>query len=67
MTNQAPLAFVKMNGIVNAFLRSDKGMTYIDQNALQAVGGSPEDLKAFVAAELKKWKPVIETANISIQ
>lgn len=58
---------VKMNGIVNAFLKSDKGMTYIDQNALQAVGGSPEDLKAFVAAELQKWRPVIEKANISIQ
>ena len=57
----------KMNGALNAFLKSDKGKALLEQNALQAVGGSPDDLKAFIASELAKWKPVIEAAKISMQ
>ena len=33
---------------------------------MQGVGGSPEDLKAFIAGELAKWGPVIEAAKISM-
>jgi hypothetical protein len=33
---------------------------------LQAVGGSPEVLKEFIASELTKWRPVIEAAKISM-
>ena len=42
---------IKLNNAVNAFLKSDKGKTVLEQNALQGVGGSPEDLKAFIAGE----------------
>ena len=37
-----------MNKAVNAFLKSDKGKAMLEQNSLQGVGGSPEDLKAFI-------------------
>jgi tripartite-type tricarboxylate transporter receptor subunit TctC len=56
----------KVNDAVNAFLRSDKGRAVLEQNALQGVGGSPEDLKAFIAGELAKWGPVIAAAKITM-
>jgi tripartite-type tricarboxylate transporter receptor subunit TctC len=65
-TGTPPEVVNKVNEVVNAFLKSDKGKTILEQNALQGVGGSPEDLKAFIASELAKWKPVIETAKIAM-
>jgi tripartite-type tricarboxylate transporter receptor subunit TctC len=56
----------KVNQAVNAFLRSDKGKTVLEQNSLQGVGGSPEDLKAFIDGERAKWRPVIEAAKIAM-
>ena len=56
----------KVNGAVNAFLQSDKGRAFLEQNTMQGVGGSPEDLKAFITGELAKWGPVIEAAKISM-
>lgn len=56
----------KLNKGVNDFLKSEKGKTVLKQNALEAVGGSPEDLKAFIAGELAKWGPVIEAAKIAM-
>lgn len=56
----------KVNNAVNAFLKSDKGKTFLEQNTMQGAGGSPEDLKAFIGGELTKWGPVIEAAKISM-
>ena len=56
----------KVNKLVNEFLTSEKGKTVLEQNALQGVGGPPDDLKAFIAGELSKWRPVIESAKISM-
>jgi len=56
----------KVNAAVNAYLKSDKGKAFLEQNTMQGVGGSPEDLKAFIAGELAKWGPVIEAAKISM-
>ncbi len=56
-----------MNKAVNDFLQSQKGKAVLEQNALQSVGGPPEDLKAFITAELAKWRPVIEAAKITMQ
>jgi tripartite-type tricarboxylate transporter receptor subunit TctC len=55
-----------LNELVNAFLKSDKGKALLAQNALQLVGGRPDDLKSFIASELAKWKPVIEAAKITM-
>ena len=30
------------------------------------IGGSPDDLKAFIDSELKKWAPLIKDANIEL-
>jgi tripartite-type tricarboxylate transporter receptor subunit TctC len=56
----------KVNNAVNAYLASDKGKAFLKQNTMQGAGGSPADLKAFIADELAKWGPVIAAANISM-
>jgi tripartite-type tricarboxylate transporter receptor subunit TctC len=56
----------KVNTAVNAFLKSDRGKTVLEQNSLQGVGGAPEDLKAFIDGERAKWRPVIEAAKIAM-
>jgi len=65
-TGTSPEIVAKLNSIVNGFLQSEKGKAILGQNALLGVGGSPDDLKAFVAAELAKWRPVIEAAKIAM-
>ncbi len=57
---------IKVNKVVNGFLKGPKGKAVLEQNALQSVGGSPEDLKTFIAGELAKWRPVIEAAKITM-
>lgn len=56
----------KVNKLTNEFLTSEKGKAVLEQNALQGVGGPPDDLKVFIAGELAKWRPVIESAKISM-
>ena len=56
----------KLNTATNAFLRSAKGRDVFATMSLQAVGGSPADLRAFITSELQKWGPVVKEANISM-
>jgi tripartite-type tricarboxylate transporter receptor subunit TctC len=56
----------KLNAATNAFLKSPKGQDALAKLSMHAVGGSPADLKAFIAAELKKWGPVVKEADISM-
>ncbi|WP_213289137.1 tripartite tricarboxylate transporter substrate binding protein [Bradyrhizobium sp. sGM-13] len=66
-TGTPPEIVMKVNTAVNAFLKSDKGKTILEQNSLQGVGGAPQDLRAFIDAERDKWRPVIEAAKIAMQ
>jgi tripartite-type tricarboxylate transporter receptor subunit TctC len=56
----------KLNAATNAFLKSPKGQEVLANLSMQAVGGPPADLKAFIASELQKWGPVVKEANISM-
>jgi tripartite-type tricarboxylate transporter receptor subunit TctC len=56
----------KLNAATNAFLKSAKGHEVLASLSMQAVGGSPAELKAFIASELQKWGPVVKEANISM-
>ena len=56
----------KLNAATNAFLKSQKGQEVLATLSMQAIGGSPADLKAFIASELQKWGPVVKEANISM-
>ena len=56
----------KLNAATNAFLRSPKGQEALVKLSMQAVGGSPADLRAFIVSELQKWGPVLKEADISM-
>ena len=56
----------KLNAATNAFLKSPKGQDVLAKLSMQAVGGAPADLKAFISSELEKWGPVVKRANISM-
>jgi tripartite-type tricarboxylate transporter receptor subunit TctC len=56
----------KLNAATNAFLKSPKGQQVLADLSMQAVGGSPGELKAFIGSELQKWAPVVKEANISM-
>ena len=34
---------------------------------MQASGGTPEDLRAFMASEVAKWGPIIKAVNITME
>jgi len=54
----------KVNAATNAYLKSPKGKAQLVQFNMQAAGGTPEDLRAYIANEQKKWGPVVKAANI---
>ena len=54
----------KLNVATNAYLKSDKAKTLFDDIGLQPAGGTPADLKAFMASEVQKWAPIVKAANI---
>ena len=56
-----------VNAKVNAFLQSNVGRAQLDRMGMIPVGGSPEDLKAYITAENAKWGPIIKEANIKLQ
>jgi tripartite-type tricarboxylate transporter receptor subunit TctC len=56
----------KLNALTNDFLKSEKGKAFLRQQAMQAAGGTPDDLKAYINSELEKWAPIIKAANISM-
>jgi tripartite-type tricarboxylate transporter receptor subunit TctC len=57
----------KVNGGVNAYLGSAKGRQDLAKFDMQAGGGTPDDLKTFMASEAAKWGPIIRAANITIE
>ena len=62
-----PEVIGKLNTLVNAYLASDKGKQDLAKFDMQAGGGAPADLKAFMAAEAAKWGPIIKAANIVME
>ena len=55
----------KLNAAANAYLKSDKAKSLFDDLGMQPAGGTPQDLKEFMASEVQKWSPIIKAANIS--
>lgn len=55
----------KLNAASNAFLQSAQAKEMFANLGIQAAGGTPADLAAFVETELKKWAPIIKAANIT--
>jgi tripartite-type tricarboxylate transporter receptor subunit TctC len=62
-----PEAVSRINAIVNAYLGSEKGKTELAKFDMLASGGTPEDLKSFMASEVAKWGPIIKAVNITME
>jgi len=56
----------KINAAVNAFINGDKGKQDLRKLDSLPAGGTPEQTKAFIAAEIRKWGPIIKAANIRL-
>jgi tripartite-type tricarboxylate transporter receptor subunit TctC len=56
----------RLNEATNLFLKSPKGQDALVRLSMQAVGGTPAELRAFITAELEKWGPIVRDANISM-
>jgi tripartite-type tricarboxylate transporter receptor subunit TctC len=56
----------KLNTLINAFLKSEQGRNDLDTLDMQPAGGTPEDLRDFIAGEVAKWGPIIKAAGIAM-
>jgi len=54
----------RLNAATNDYLKSDKAKKLFDDLGIQPAGGTPQDLKQFMASEVQKWSPIIKAANI---
>jgi tripartite-type tricarboxylate transporter receptor subunit TctC len=50
----------KVNKVTNDFVTSKEGVDAMDKLGMVPAGGTPEQLRTFMAAELEKWRPVAE-------
>jgi tripartite-type tricarboxylate transporter receptor subunit TctC len=57
---------VALNKLINEYIESDTGRQQFDSADMQAAGGTPDDLKRFIAAEVAKWGPIIKGAGITM-
>ena len=63
-----PEVLAKVNGIVNAYLKSDAGRVQVEEKLqMTRLGGTPERLKAFLASETAKWGKVIKDTHVTVQ
>ncbi len=60
-------AIGKINAAVNAYLDSEKGRQELARYDMQAGGGTPEQLRDFMASEVAKWGPIIKAAKIEME
>ena len=49
---------------VNAYLKTKAATELFEKLGIQAAGGTAQELKAFIDAELEKWAPIIKAAKI---
>jgi tripartite-type tricarboxylate transporter receptor subunit TctC len=52
--------------LVNGYIESDIGKQHLEAGDMQAAGGTPQDLKKFIAGEIAKWGPIIRSAGIAM-
>jgi tripartite-type tricarboxylate transporter receptor subunit TctC len=54
----------KLNAAANAWVKSPEAAKMFENLGIEAAGGTPDDLRAFIAAETAKWAPVVQAAGI---
>jgi tripartite-type tricarboxylate transporter receptor subunit TctC len=61
-----PEVIAKVNREVNAFIKTPKARELFDKIGMQAMGGTPEAMKSFMAEETTRWAPVVAAAKIRL-
>jgi tripartite-type tricarboxylate transporter receptor subunit TctC len=56
----------KINAVVNAYIATDKGVAQLRDLGMQAAGGTPADLIAWIKSENERWGPIIKAAGITM-
>lgn len=54
----------KLNAAANDYLKTAKAQDLFEKIGVIIDGGTPAQLKAFIAREIEKWGPVVKTAKI---
>jgi tripartite-type tricarboxylate transporter receptor subunit TctC len=56
----------KVNAAVNGFFKTPRGLELSESIGMQPLGGTPEDMAAFIAEDIERFRPVIRDAHISM-
>jgi tripartite-type tricarboxylate transporter receptor subunit TctC len=59
-----PDVIAKLNGAVNASLKSPEMKAALDRLAGDALGGPPAELTKMIEADIGKWAPIIKALNL---
>jgi tripartite-type tricarboxylate transporter receptor subunit TctC len=57
----------RVNREVNAFIKTPVARELFGKIGLQAMGGTPDGMRSFMAAETARWAPVVEAAKIKLK
>jgi tripartite-type tricarboxylate transporter receptor subunit TctC len=60
-----PAVIAKLNAATNDYVKTAKAKEYLETLGVETTGGTPAEAKAFIAAEIEKWSPIVKGANIS--
>jgi tripartite-type tricarboxylate transporter receptor subunit TctC len=60
----APEIVLKLSQAANEALKSNEVLAVLEAQGVDPIGGTPDEFKAFIAAELKKWDGVVKEAGI---
>jgi tripartite-type tricarboxylate transporter receptor subunit TctC len=63
-TGVADDVVAKLNAATNDSLKTAKAQELFDKLGVIAGGGTPAELKAFIAQEIERWGPVVRAAKI---
>jgi tripartite-type tricarboxylate transporter receptor subunit TctC len=64
-TGTPPAIIARLNAATNDYLKTAHAEEVFANLGIERAGSSPEQLKAFIAAEIAKWEPIVKAANIS--
>lgn len=57
----------KLNAVVNQVLKEPEVLAVFNRNALQASGGTPQQLESKLASEMVRWRTMIREAGLKAQ
>ncbi len=60
----SPDIVATLNKAADDYLKTAAAAALFRNLGIEAAGGTPDDLRGFIAAELAKWGPIIKSANI---